>query len=656
MAKIALLIGVSEYAEGLKSLPAAVKDVAAMRSILSDPEIGGFDRVVPLENPDLQTMQEEIATLFSECGEEDLLLLYFSGHGITDEFGKFYFSNRSSRKLADGRLNKGTAVPASFVHDQMENCESRRMVVILDCCNSGAFGANVARDEGTIDFSRQLGGEGRIVLTSSSAIEYSFERSGEELAVYTRYLVEGLRTGAADLDEDGLISANELHEFVRTKLTRAMPSMHPERYVVRDGEKIVLARAFVDVAQKYRKLVEQYCAEGEIRPAGRRMLDRRAQGFGLDAAVARQIEDEVLQPYREHRANLAEYEEVLRECKFPLDERDRRELKELQQELGLTDESVLEIERRIVPDAKDVEVPASVEPKPTIKEPLKPSLPVFSFEVITVNDRGQEIDRRQSQANYRREELAKGVFLDMVWIPGGTFWMGAAEGELEAEDIEKPRHQVTIEPFFMGKYAVTQAQWKAIAQFPKINRALELDPSKFKGNNRPVERIFWEDAIEFCERLTRKTGERYRLPSEAEWEYACRAGTTTPFHFGETITFDLVNYNGNNTYAYAAKGKYRKTTIDVGSFPPNAFGLYEMHGNVWEWCADPWHDSYTNAPVDGRVWEVESDRENNRRVLRGGSWFNSPRYCRSAARLFNAAGIRLNLNGFRVVCSAPRTL
>ncbi|MBN8562430.1 MAG: SUMF1/EgtB/PvdO family nonheme iron enzyme [Leptolyngbya sp. UWPOB_LEPTO1] len=656
MAKIALLIGVSEYAEGLKSLPAAVKDVAAMRSILSDPEIGGFDRVVPLENPDLQTMQEEIATLFSECGEEDLLLLYFSGHGITDEFGKFYFSNRSSRKLADGRLNKGTAVPASFVHDQMENCESRRMVVILDCCNSGAFGANVARDEGTINFSRQLGGEGRIVLTSSSAIEYSFERSGEELAIYTRYLVEGLRTGAADLDEDGLISANELHEFVRTKLKRAMPSMHPERYVVRDGEKIVLARAFVDVAQKYRKLVEQYCAEGEIRPAGRRMLDRRAQGFGLDAAVARQIEDEVLQPYREHRANLAEYEEVLRECRFPLDKRDRRELQELQQELGLTDESVLEIERRIVPDAKDVEVPVSVEPKPTIKEPSKPSLPVFSFEVITVNDRGKEIDRRQSQASYRREELAQGVFLDMVWIPGGTFWMGAAEGELEARDSEKPQHQVTIKPFFMGKYAVTQAQWKEIAHLPKINRDLKPEPSSFRGQERPVERVSWEDAIEFCDRLSRKTGQQYRLPSEAEWEYACRARTTTPFHFGETITPALANYNGNYTYANVPEGIYRAQTTNVGSFPPNAFGLFDMHGNVWEWCADPWRDSYTDAPTDRLVWEMERDRENNRRVLRGGSWYYSPRACRSASRDDDPPVYCSFTNGFRIVCSAPMAL
>ncbi|MCY6489392.1 formylglycine-generating enzyme family protein [Leptolyngbya sp. GGD] len=283
----------------------------------------------------------------------------------------------------------------------------------------------------------------------------------------------------------------------------------------------------------------------------------------------------------------------------------------------------------------------------------EPSLPTFSFEVITVNERGEVIDRRPGQASYYREELAKGVFLDMVEIPGGTFWMGAADGELEARDNEKPRHQVTIEPFFMGKFAVTQAQWKAIAKLPKINRDLKLDPSKFKGKNRPVECVSWDDAIEFCDRLNRKTGQFYRLPSEAEWEYACRARTTIPFHFGETITPDLANYNGNYIYANAPKGIYRNKTLEVGSFPPNAFGLYDMHGNVWEWCADPWHDSYADAPTDGRVWEM--DNENFSRILRGGSWYHFPRYCRAAIRDRVRRDGSGDGGGVRLALSRPRT-
>jgi formylglycine-generating enzyme required for sulfatase activity len=283
----------------------------------------------------------------------------------------------------------------------------------------------------------------------------------------------------------------------------------------------------------------------------------------------------------------------------------------------------------------------------------EPSLPTFSFEVITVNERGEVIDRRPGQASYYREELAKGVFLDMVEIPGGTFWMGAADGELEARDNEKPRHQVTIEPFFMGKFTVTQAQWRAIAELPKINRDLNPDPSKFKGKNRPVERISWEDAIEFCDRLSRKTGQLYRLPSEAEWEYACRAGTTTPYHFGETITPEIVNYDGNYIYANAPKGIYREQTIEVGSFPLNAFGLYDMHGNVWEWCADPWHGSYTDSPTDGRVWKMSN--ENGSRILRGGSWDNDPGVCRAAIRIRGRRGYFYYGWGFRLALSRPRT-
>lgn len=150
---------------------------------------------------------------------------------------------------------------------------------------------------------------------------------------------------------------------------------------------------------------------------------------------------------------------------------------------------------------------------------------------------------------------------------------------------------------------MTQAQWRAVAGLPKRQIDLNSDPSSFKGDNLPVEQVNWLEAVEFCDRLSQFTGRSYRLPSEAEWEYACRAATTTPFYFGETITTDLVNYNGNYTYGSRPKGIYQEKTTVVGSFPPNAFGLYDMHGNLYEWCADPWHDNYNSAPTDGSVWE-----------------------------------------------------
>jgi formylglycine-generating enzyme required for sulfatase activity len=155
--------------------------------------------------------------------------------------------------------------------------------------------------------------------------------------------------------------------------------------------------------------------------------------------------------------------------------------------------------------------------------------------------------------------------------------------------------------------------------------------------------------VEFCRKLSQKTGHAYCLPSEAEWEYACRAGTTTPFDFGDTIAPDLVNYDGNNPYAWAPKGIYRQQTTDVGSFPPNSFGLYDMHGNVWEWCSDRWHDNYNGAPTNGSAWETGTSEY---RVHRGGSWSDDAVYCRSAYRFRYSAGLRIRYFGFRVALVA----
>ncbi|MEB3149042.1 MAG: bifunctional serine/threonine-protein kinase/formylglycine-generating enzyme family protein [Sphaerospermopsis sp.] len=278
------------------------------------------------------------------------------------------------------------------------------------------------------------------------------------------------------------------------------------------------------------------------------------------------------------------------------------------------------------------------------------SLSTFNFEVVTTDSTGSIINRRNSSARYFTEDLGNGVTLEMVEIPGGTFLMGSPETEKDRALNEGPQRQVTVPSFFMGKYPLTQAQYQAI---------MGDNPSRFKGdgsttltNQRPVERVSWNDAVNFCERLSQKTGKTYRLPSEAQWEYACRAGTTTPFYFGESITTDLVNYNGNETYGSAPKGEYRQQTTDVGSFPPNAFGLYDMHGNVWEWCLDDWVD-YNNAPTDGSA--VTS--QGGRKLLRGRSWGNNPRDCRSAYRSISLDPGSSDLDyGFRLVVSGARTL
>jgi formylglycine-generating enzyme required for sulfatase activity len=258
--------------------------------------------------------------------------------------------------------------------------------------------------------------------------------------------------------------------------------------------------------------------------------------------------------------------------------------------------------------------------------------------------------RSSSTAQCYTETLDVGdaLPLQMVLVPGGKFLMGSPDGEPERFDNEDPQHEVTVPQFFMGRYPITQAQWKAVAALPKANRSLEKDPSHFKGNDLPVDSVSWNDAVEFCARLEKHTKRPYRLPSEAEWEYACRAGTKTPFCFGKTITTEVANYDGQ-------KGEDRERTTPVNDFGiANAFGLSDMHGNVWEWCADPYHENYNGAPTDGQPWSGKNE-ERELHVLRGGSWVTFPGGCRSACRVRCAPHVSDSHGGFRVCCSSPRS-
>ncbi|MEM6840140.1 MAG: formylglycine-generating enzyme family protein [Cyanobacteria bacterium P01_C01_bin.120] len=229
--------------------------------------------------------------------------------------------------------------------------------------------------------------------------------------------------------------------------------------------------------------------------------------------------------------------------------------------------------------------------------------------------------------------------------------MGSPEDEEGRLNNEGPQHEVTVSPFFMGRYPVTQAQWRQVAAMPRVNRRLNANPSRFKGNDQqPMEQVSWEEAVEFCQRLSAHANRTYRLPTEAEWEYACRAGTTTPFHVGETLTAELANFFASEIYRDAPKGEYRGKTTSVGMFPANRFGLCDMHGNVWEWCQDGWHANYDGAPTDGKAWVDEE--YTGSRIRRGGAWYGLPRHCRSAVRNHGYPGNRPDALGFRVVCVA----
>jgi formylglycine-generating enzyme required for sulfatase activity len=253
--------------------------------------------------------------------------------------------------------------------------------------------------------------------------------------------------------------------------------------------------------------------------------------------------------------------------------------------------------------------------------------------------------------------------LTLLHIPAGSFLMGSPPEEEGRYDDEGPQHTVHLDDFFLSDTPVTQAQWRAVAQWvPQADEEpwpLQLDPDpvaklknadRFDGEQRPVLNVSWHEAMEFCRRLQLRTGKHYTLPSEAQWEYACRAGSTTPFHFGDTILAKLANYNANIRYGDGPKDEYRQQTTAVASFPANGWGLYDLHGNVWEWCSDHWHASYEGAPENDRPWIEENADKNPYRLLRGGSWGHDPRNCRSAYRLILHPGDRSLNVGFRVCC------
>jgi formylglycine-generating enzyme required for sulfatase activity len=289
-----------------------------------------------------------------------------------------------------------------------------------------------------------------------------------------------------------------------------------------------------------------------------------------------------------------------------------------------------------------------------------PSLKSFKFETAKLVHQSRFmrlgsrwiIDRQEQQSTFFYERLEEQASLEMVWIPEGNYQMGS--GNQEGDYRERPQHSVAISSFFMSRFPITQTQWRAIAKTTRVRIDLNPEPSDFKGDDLPVEHVTWFEAIEFCERLQLQTGKPYRLPSEAEWEYACRAGTETPFHFGDTISPELASYDGRQRYRSGPKGRSSKQTSAVGSYnAANAFGLEDMHGNVWEWCADHWYDDYTNAPADGSI--QITDYRTSPRVIRGGSWMHEPTVCRSAYRNGIPPTNKVLTIGFRLAVSLDDT-
>ena len=602
----AIIIGINRYSY-LEHLKFAKTDAEAMHHWLL--QEGGFDPQglflftddsdPILTEPPIPTEPSfgHLDTFFDVQFERQLLTsadnlwFFFSGHGNRGLGGDYLMLSDSNPR----RLEQ-TALSVSYITERLRNWGAGNVVMFVDACRNVE---NQARG-GTITLQDY---QGMIAFYSCRTKEKSLEVKSIKRGAFTHILLQALEETKR---QNRCLTVAELEQYLMTEVPKLSPNQHPLARVepTYKSNFVLFGEAQKSNIESLKNLAYRKVVEDKKEEARELLIHANIAAKGGDLDIINLL------------VNLSSSSRVVKS--------------------------------------------KSIEPLDLLTD---------KFETVTFDYRGEIIGRKSRTARYYTQDLGKGITLEMVAIPGGTFLMGTEDEEIERlvkkfnwEGFrrERPQHEVTVPPFFMGKYPITQAQWKAVASRTdlKVKQDLDFNPACFKdrsdSDRRPVEQVNWYDAIEFCARLSKLTVREYRLPSEAEWEYACRAGTTTPFYFGETITGELANYNAYNSYAEEPDGEYQNETTPVGQFPPNAFGLYDMHGNVWEWCEDNWHDNYDGAPTDGSVWIENGD--DNRSPLRGGSWYTDPNYCRSAYR-FDIVRRSLHNNlGFRVVCGAGRTL
>ncbi|MHC5771196.1 MAG: SUMF1/EgtB/PvdO family nonheme iron enzyme [Nostoc sp.] len=624
----AIVVGINNY-DNLQPLNYAKRDAEAMKAWFEDE--AQFDRVFLFTedspaiktNPPIKTqpthgrfltfLQVQFETKLLEA--QDNLWFFFAGHGRRDADRDYLMFLDSSLQTVD----ETTAISVDYVTQRLRRCGADNVVLLIDACRDegNRFGLGVGMQEH----------KGVITFYSCAPTQKSWEIDELQHGSFTYSLLEGLRMQG----EANCATVERLEQHLRYRV----PELNA--YYKKSEQNPYLKAE--PPYKMYYILVEQ---AARIKDAESLKYQASLAENEGDLLVAEQLWIRVLAVSRADRDAIRAIQRIA--------QRQIQPVNSISETLSITQPVASPGEDRAV----------ALEPTPIRKD----DRPVFKFDVVTVNAQGQKIKRQQGQTEYFTENFGNGITLDMVLIPGGSFLMGSPEDELERRNLESPQHLVNVEQFCIGKYPVTQEQWRAVAILPQVNRNLNPDPSHFKGEQRPVEKVSWYDAVEFCDRLSSHIKRQYRLPSEAEWEYACRAGTTTPFHFGETITTDLANYDGTDdkdgkwsgSYGRGPKGIYREETTEVGSFGvANTFGLYDMHGNVWEWCLDDWHSNYKDVPTNGSAWFNNNDNlylKQGEVVLRGGSWYNDPKGCRSALRDYNYRDYRNTSHGFRVVCAA----
>jgi formylglycine-generating enzyme required for sulfatase activity len=609
----ALVIGVRKYTNGWRELPGAERDANAVSDLLRKQ---GF-QVTVVANPTAAQLDDALSSFISEHGwqERNRLMVYFAGHGHTESFSDgrdLGYIVPADAPLPDRnpQLFNRRAISMDEVEAKALRIRSKHALFVFDSCFSGSIFDVRSERYVPPEIESKTAAPVRLFITAGTK-----NQPVPDDSIFRLYFVRAFDQREGDLNRDGFITGEELGMYLAGRVASDSRDTQTPRYGKIKNARLNLGDVVFALPRR------------DVPPP---VFDPGALELAIWQGADRSNE-------------VSDYEEYLRQYpqgRFAVMARNRI--------------------ARLRPPAINPSATSNSAPAVRMSVAGVP-LTAMSFTTAQVTAQGQITNRRQEQCWGYVEDLGNGVKLEMVEIPAGEFLLGedaagAAEYEKEcaryASDKAKckewanwatPQHRVRVEGFLMGKYEVTQRQWKAVMGGLPPGMS-DLD-AKFKGEDLPVVRVSWDEVQGFLQKL----GKGYRLPSEAEWEYAARAGTRTAYAFGPTISPAVVNYDGNYPHGSAAKGEYRERPVAVGSLGiANGWGLFDMHGNVWEWCEDDWHSSYQGAPTDGRAW-VDISARGSYRVLRGGSWNSFAVYCRSAIRDNVAPGSRYSLLGFRLV-------
>lgn len=530
MAKIALLIGISDYGENLDRLPGTQEDLKAMQRVLESPDVGAFDRVDVLPNPNRTQMEVAIETLFADNrNRDDLILLYFSGHGVRDDNGALYFAASNTKKSSQGRIRTATAVSSSALQGYMRQSRSKRQVLILDCCFSGAFARDMkAKDaEEAVDVKAQLGGEGRAVLTSSTATQISYEKEGASL--YTTYLVQGLETGAADKDDNGQITVDELHEYAREKVQEQAPTMQPEIYAVREGYKIFIARAPQgDPRLRYRKEAEKRARRDKFSVPAKRLLSSLRQDLGISESDAEAIESDVLKPFKEYQRKLQDYRSTIEASlaeEEKLSEETVNDLIDYRKYLALKLQDAASIEMEMLDGELN---PVDRLPSPSQKS-LSP--PTVNCKELT------------------ECEPSKILFLKNIRDPKGGWSYTIDQIQDMGGDIESRVFEIYWRPNGRGAKSASKGDLMLLNQHAKITHVVEMLDDEIRENETGYfrwVRVVW-------------------MPDAEDW-------SQLP-HQREILEFDPPTIGGGTAYTLANLGKLHETWDSLAAFQENVFRM-----------------------------------------------------------------------------------